>query len=127
MCARFCRALPSQRTTDTGWGKLMNHEMASPTPIATWIFTEAVVPRIMFLRNVIAELLDFDPTDPRVAAYVTSVQARCLFYRPDPFKNSVIPGCAPSDDAAVGALAEHIVQFSLAGIRAIRNASRRTR
>lgn len=101
-------------------GKLMNNKMVAPTPIATWIFTEAIVPRLLYLKTIVAELLDVEPTDPRVAQCVTSIQAQCLYYRPDPFKTAVAPGWAPTDDAAVAAIVDHVVRFSLAGIKAVR-------
>ncbi|MEO7084367.1 MAG: CerR family C-terminal domain-containing protein [Gemmatimonadaceae bacterium] len=105
---------------ETQWiGKLMNHEMADPTPIATWIFEEAIMPRLMHLRDIIAELLDSDRDDPLVMRCVASVQAQCLFYRADPFK-AAVANWPPADDASVAAVADHIVAFSLAGIAAAR-------
>ncbi len=106
---------------DRQWiGKLLNHEMSAPTPMAPTIFAEAIMPRLLRLRDVIVEMLDCDPEDPRVAHCVTSVQALCLFYRPDPFRSAVVPGWAPVSAAAVAALADHIAHFSLAGIKALK-------
>ena len=43
---------------DKAWiGQLMTHEMASPTPIAAWIFNEAIIPRLLYLKSIVAELL----------------------------------------------------------------------
>ena len=73
---------------DNRWiGKLMSHELTDPTPIAAWIFAEAIVPGILYLRDIVATILKLDPADPRVVHCVTSVQAQCLFYRPDAFKS----------------------------------------
>jgi AcrR family transcriptional regulator len=103
---------------DHQWiGKLMNHEMGAPTPIAPMIFEEGILPRIMYLRDIVAELLELDADDPRVWRCVASVQAQCLFYRADPFK-AAVAAWPPPDDASVAAVAEHVVAFSLAGIAA---------
>jgi AcrR family transcriptional regulator len=107
---------------DNQWiGKLMNHEMSDPTPIAPLIFEEAILPRIMYLRDIIADLLAAEPEDPRVFQCVASVQAQCLFYRSDPFK-AAVANWPPTDDATVAAVAEHVVAFSLAGINAAKQA-----
>ena len=101
--------------------KLMRQEMAEPTPAARWIFEQVVMPRIKYLSRVMAELLDCPEDDERVTVRcVVSVQAQCLFYLRDPFKIAVIPGWAPADDAAIAAIADHVAEFSLAGVRAMR-------
>jgi hypothetical protein len=98
----------------------MRHETTNPTPAAPQIFDLAIRPRLEYLSGVIAELIGCAATDPRVVRGVISVQAQCLIYRPDPFHSAVrdkwpvVPG--PSD-----ALADHIAEFSLAGIRAMAN------
>jgi TetR/AcrR family transcriptional regulator, regulator of cefoperazone and chloramphenicol sensitivity len=107
---------------DKQWiGKLMNHEMGDPTPIAPMIFEEGILPRIMYLRDIVAELLEVDVDDPRAWRCVASVQAQCLFYRADPFK-AAVAAWPPPDDASVAAVAEHVVAFSLAGIAAAKQA-----
>jgi AcrR family transcriptional regulator len=101
---------------DSEWiGRLMSHEMTDPTPIAMWIFEQAVLPRLKYLRDIVAELVDADPDDAVVSQCVASVQAQCLFYRADPFK-AAVADWPPKDNAAVARVAEHVVAFSLAGI-----------
>jgi TetR/AcrR family transcriptional regulator, regulator of cefoperazone and chloramphenicol sensitivity len=111
---------------DTEWvQKLMCQEIAEPTPVARWIFEQVVLPRVKYLSAVMAELLDCGEDDERVNRCVISVQAQCLFYLRDPFKSAVLPGWAPADDAAIAATAEHVAEFSLAGVRAARKESKR--
>jgi TetR/AcrR family transcriptional regulator, regulator of cefoperazone and chloramphenicol sensitivity len=103
---------------DNQWiGRLMNHEMSDPTPIAQMIFDEAILPRLNYLRDIIAELLGLPAMDSVVSQCVASVQSQCLFYRADPFK-AAVANWPPDDEASVAIVAEHVVTFSLAGIRA---------
>ena len=100
--------------------KLMRHEMAEPTPAARLIVEQIIVPRIDFLREAIAELIGADTDDVRVSRSVMSLQAQCMFYAPDRFKSAAFPGWQPTDDASIAAAADHITEFSLAGIRSLR-------
>ena len=101
--------------------KLMRHEMIEPTPAARLIVEQVVVPRLDFLREAIAELIGTDVDDFRVSRSVMSLQAQCLFYAPDRFKSAAFPGWQPTDDASIEAAADHITEFSLAGIRSLRS------
>jgi TetR/AcrR family transcriptional regulator, regulator of cefoperazone and chloramphenicol sensitivity len=104
----------------TSWcHELIQHEQVAPTPAASVFFEQAIRPRIAYLTGVIAELIGCSRDDPRVARCVAGVQAQCLFYRPDAFRTAVLgewPVCAGSAPAIAG----HIIEFSLAGIRALR-------
>ena len=104
--------------------KLMRQEMAEPTPAARWIFEQMILPRLRYLSGVVAELLECDEADERVGRCVISVQSQCLFYLRDPFKSAVMPGWAPADEPTIAATAEHVAEFSLAGVRAMRKAAR---
>jgi hypothetical protein len=84
----------------------------------------AVMPRIDFLMAVVRDLLGEAATPDRVQRCVTSIQAQCLFYLPDPFKSMVLTGWQPRTDDELRETAEHITEFSLAGIRAIAGARR---
>ena len=99
--------------------KLMRHEMNDPTPLAQWIADEVIMPRIRFLNEAVAELLDTDMDDPRVRRCVVSVQAQCLFYQPNNFRKVAMPGWREMTAAEVAAAADHIVAFTLAGIERI--------
>jgi hypothetical protein len=55
---------------------------------------------------------------------VMSIQAQCLFFLPDPFKNMVAGDWQPNTDERIREVADHIADFSLAGIRAIAGARR---
>ena len=104
--------------------QLLKHEMANPTPIARTYVQAAIMPRIEFLMEVVRELLGDAATDDRVERCVTSIQAQCLFFLPDPFKNLVAGEWLPNTDERIRETADHITEFSLAGIRAIASARR---
>lgn len=102
--------------------KLMRQEMNDPTPLAPWVADEVIMPRIGFLSEAVAELLDTDLEDPRVRRCVLSLHAQCLFYMPNNFRKVAMPGWRDMSAAEIAAAAEHIVAFSLAGIERIAEA-----
>ena len=99
--------------------RIMRHEMSAPTPAALWYVEQSIMPRIEFLVGVIGDLLGDGATPERVNRCTASLQAQCLFWLPDPFKTAVFGDWQPSTDEAIREMAEHIAEFSLAGIRAI--------
>jgi AcrR family transcriptional regulator len=103
--------------------RLMRHEMAKPTPAVGWIVEEAIRPRLRYLSQVVADLLDCQMDDPRVMRCVISIQAQCLTYIPDPFRSVALGrDWPPRTPAAIEAIIDHLFAFSLAGIRAIEGA-----
>ena len=127
-CLRFYvrQYLPRVVRADSrGWiYRLLRHEMADPTPVARSYVQQAIMPRIDFLIEVVGDLLGDAATSDRVQRCVTSIQAQCLFYLPDPFKAMVRSDWQPRTDEEIRDTAEHIVEFSLAGIRAVANLRR---
>ncbi|MBX6331553.1 MAG: CerR family C-terminal domain-containing protein [Gemmatimonadaceae bacterium] len=108
------------RADQKGWfHQLMRHEMAAPTPALDWMVQEAIMPRIEYLAQIVTELLGPAATEARVRRCVTSIQAECLFYAPHPFKIAAFGDWLPRTDEAIRETADHIVAFTLAGIRAI--------
>lgn len=104
-----------------GWiQKLMRNEMADPTPGARLIIDQAIRPRLEYLAQVVAELLGRPADDPAVRRTVASIQSQCLFYLPDPLKEQVMPGWPERTRASAADVAEHVVEFSLAGIEAVK-------
>lgn len=99
--------------------RLMRHETTNPTPAAPMIFDLAIRPRLEYLSGVVAELIGCAAKDPRVTRCVISVQAQCLIYRPDPFRAAVAAKW-PVTTGPMDAITDHIIEFSLAGIRAER-------
>ena len=99
--------------------RLIRHEMAQPTPIADEIAEQTYRPRVRYLAQLVAELLACAPDDVRVQHSVFSIQAQCMFYVRDSFRRVVFADWPPQTPEQVRAAAEHIVEFSLAGIAAL--------
>jgi len=111
----------------TSWiHRLMRHETTAPTPAALQIFELAILPRIEYLASVVAEIMGCRPEDPRVTRCVVSVQAQCLFFRPDPFR-AVIASKWPTAVESAEVVADHITEFSLAAMRTLAGAPRDAR
>ena len=83
------------------------------------IVQQLIVPRLEFLGAAVAEMIGGTPDDPRVPLCVMSIQSQCLFHAPDRFKSAAFPGWPATDDASIAAAADHIAEFSLAGIRSL--------
>jgi AcrR family transcriptional regulator len=99
--------------------RLIRHEMAQPTPIAREIADKIFRPRMQYLAELVAEVLKCDRDDPRVQHSVFSIQAQCMFYVRDSFRSLVFANWPPQTPDAIRGAADHIADFSLAGIRAL--------
>jgi AcrR family transcriptional regulator len=98
--------------------QLISREMSDPTPAFDLIIKLAIRPRLEYLSGLVAELLGCPTEDPRVIRCVAGVQSQLLFVL-NPAAARVHPAFKATP-AAVERLGEHILAFSLGGIRAIR-------
>jgi AcrR family transcriptional regulator len=106
-------------TTPDDWiHQLINREIADPTTAIDAIVDQGIRPRLDYLTEVVAELMDRELSDPRVIRSVVSLQAQSVAYLPNPLAERL--GLKPKlTPAEIDQVAHHIVEFSLAGIRAI--------
>ena len=110
------RILASDR--DDSIHRLINREVADPTPMLDELVEQGLRPRIEYLSGLVAELLGCPVDDPRVMRSVASIQSQSVAYLPNPLaarlgvKSRLTP-------AEVEEVARHIAEFSLAGLRAI--------
>jgi AcrR family transcriptional regulator len=112
-----------QRVTGSGrdtWiHQLLMRELADPTPALDLVVERVLKPRMDYLCAMIAELTGREPEDPVVVRCGLSVQTQ--FHAV--LWNQVLPKPASGVDTspeALAAVAEHITQFSLAGVREFR-------
>jgi TetR/AcrR family transcriptional regulator, regulator of cefoperazone and chloramphenicol sensitivity len=98
--------------------KLIQHEMHDPTPAFDSLVEQGVRPRVEYLSGLVAEILDCPASDPRVLRCVASVHAQSLAYLPNPIASRLGFTFTPTS-ARLDEVAEHIAEFSLAGIHAI--------
>ena len=98
--------------------KLINREMNDPTPALDTLVEQGVRPRVEYLSGLIAEIIGCAPTEQRVLRCVASVQAQTVSYLPNPIAARL--GLANKPTAAnLDDIADHIADFSLAGVRAV--------
>jgi AcrR family transcriptional regulator len=102
--------------------KLINREMNDPTPALDALVEQGVRPRVEYLAGLVAEIIGGAPTDQRVLRCVAGVQAQVLSYLPNPIAGRL--GFANKPTAAnLRDIADHIAEFSLAGVHAVGRAT----
>jgi AcrR family transcriptional regulator len=100
--------------------KLIAREMMDPTPALDLIIEKGIKPTSQRLGSMVAELLGASLDDDRVWKCFLSVQAQCLFYKMSkPVSARMAPAGFDYTPEVIDALAHHIAEFSLAGIRAV--------
>ena len=97
--------------------QLMLREMADPTPAIELVFEQVIRPRVAYLSEIVAEVLNIDANDAQVLRSVMSIQSQCHAAMPNPLSKRLMRDLAA--DAAFDDLAEHIAQFSLGGLNAV--------
>jgi AcrR family transcriptional regulator len=103
--------------------RLMTHEMSDPTPGLDLVIDQVIRPRMEFVGGIIAALIAAPPDDPRVALCSMSVQAQCMALMNAQIGERINPQMKITP-ARLDSIAEHITNFSLAGIAAARAGAR---
>jgi len=99
--------------------RLIQREIDHPTPAMDALVEQAARPRLEFLGAVVAELMECDPTDPRVLRCVGSILAQTIIWvRKNPIAERLGFVFKPTPDN-IDMVARHITDFSVAGIRAV--------
>ncbi len=114
----LCRVLTASR--DNLVMRLMHREIADPTPALDDVVEQGLRPRLEYLSGLVAEILGTSPADPRVTRLVVSIQAQLFFYMRMPNPIATRLGWSFTE-AQADTLGQHIADFSLAGIYAIRD------
>jgi AcrR family transcriptional regulator len=98
--------------------RLINREIADPTPAFDTLVDHGLRPRLEYLSTIVAELLDCPVQDPRVMRSVISIQTQAVAYLPNAIGARIgIKGKLTA--AEIDEVARHIADFSLGGIRAL--------
>lgn len=119
--AIFIGRLLSDRTGTVH--RLVTREMLDPTPALDAVVEKGVRPRMEFLRELIAQMIGCDESDPRVLRSVASVSTQFAAYMPNPIAERLGASLgAPPADA--NEIAEHLAAFTIAGIRAVGRSTR---
>lgn len=96
--------------------QMMARELADPTPALDKIVREAIAPLHEFLGVLVREIVDEDIGETKLRRQVNSILGQCLFYR---HSHPVLQRLYPElryDHKEIEAIAEHIADYTLAGI-----------
>lgn len=96
--------------------RLVTREMNDPTPALDDLVEQGVRPRVEYLSGVIARIIGCATSDARVLRCVASIQTQSIAYLPNPIAERLGLTLKP---AHIDEIAQHIVDFSLAGVRAV--------
>ncbi len=109
---------------DTHEVEIMHKEMANPTGLLTEALPQAIEPMRQGMRSIVQELLGDGASEQQVSFCVMSLVGQCfgpmLHLRRAKMVPSAPPLANPPFESGVEELADHVTQFSLAGIRGIR-------
>jgi AcrR family transcriptional regulator len=99
--------------------QLIHREVSDPTPALDDLVEQGMRPRLEYLSGVVADIIGCDPKDQRVMRCVLSVQSQSIIYaRPNAVAERLGFKFQPTP-AQIDEAAQHIADFSIAGIRAI--------
>jgi AcrR family transcriptional regulator len=102
---------------------LIVRELANPTTALDRLLAEVARPQFMTMKGLVAELLGARASEHEVAAASFSVAGQCIFYLlARPIIARFHPDAQPRSEDDIRRLAAHIARFSLAGLRATREA-----
>lgn len=104
--------------------QLMAQEMADPTPALDLVADQVIRPRLAYVGELVSEILGRPADDEQVQRSVLSVQAQCHMAMANPISRRLVPDLHSAAD--LDRLAEHIADFSLGGLRTLREPARRT-
>jgi TetR/AcrR family transcriptional regulator, regulator of cefoperazone and chloramphenicol sensitivity len=118
----YLRRIVSDEAT-TWIHRLMSREALDPTPAFDAIVEQAVQPRLRYLADLVAEMMGCDPGEERVSRCAASINSQWLPYvhalrakLGAAMPHGVSFELTPKN---VDAVATHIADFSIAGVRAL--------
>ncbi len=99
--------------------RIMARELADPTPALDKIVREAIAPLHEFLGDLVREIAREQIEETALRRCVHSILGQCLYYRHSHPVLQRLYSKLCYDDKEIGAIAGHIAEFSLAGIKRI--------
>jgi AcrR family transcriptional regulator len=99
--------------------RIMARELADPTPALDKIVREAIAPLHEFLGKLVREIAGEQIEETALRRCVHSILGQCLYYRHSHPVLQRLYSKLCYDDKEIGAIAGHISEFSLAGIKRI--------
>jgi AcrR family transcriptional regulator len=99
--------------------QLMMQEMADPTPALDLVADQVIRPRLEYVARVVADLVDQPADSEQVRMSVLSIQSLCHSAMKNAIARRLLPDLYAGDDQ-LERLADHITEFSIGGVRALR-------
>jgi AcrR family transcriptional regulator len=104
--------------------EIIHKEMANPTGLLAEAMHRVIEPERQTMRSIVRELLGDEASEPAVSLCEMSLMSQCFGPMLRVRRGKMPPGAprppAPLVELSVEELADHVVQFTLAGIRGIR-------
>lgn len=121
--AERIRALVNRVADDNSYSfAIINKEMAQPTRLLADILEKEINPQRLQMLSLLRECLGQAASDEQIQYCHTSIMGQCFqLLRLKHMQNARHFCSHPSDLSNSKAFADHVVQFSLAGIQAIRS------
>ncbi|MEI6066761.1 MAG: CerR family C-terminal domain-containing protein [Methylococcaceae bacterium] len=121
--AERIRSLINRVSDDSSYSfAIINKEMAQPTRLLSDILEKEINPQRLQMLDLLKECLGQDASDEQIHYCHTSIMGQCFQLLRLKHMHSARHFRSPASDLSdTKAFAEHVVQFSLAGIQAIRS------
>jgi TetR/AcrR family transcriptional regulator, regulator of cefoperazone and chloramphenicol sensitivity len=98
-------------------GRLLARELADPSPVLDTLVQDHIRPQAAILGGIITELIGPDAPRERVMRCAFSIMGQCFYYGYAwPIASRLCP-MDPNDTSIIDALADHISEFSLCGLK----------
>lgn len=113
-----------ERPEEEGERRLVAHALSTPSPALNVLVERYIRPMSNQLRDILSRLLDMDKDHTVVWRCAKSVASQCLHYL---YGLAMMRRLEPAeaDNEDIDEVSEHIVRFSLGGIRDIAEVSKR--
>ena len=106
------------RRDQGGWElRVLSREILSQSPLIEGLLNNQIAPKAKLVRGLIAQIMELPADDPAVSRTVVSVMGPCIFLVI--VNKELQRKVAPNLDPDPGALVEHMLTFTLAGMRAV--------
>jgi len=102
--------------------RLIQREIADPTPLLDDLVEQGLRPRLDYLKAIVSEMIDCDPSDGRVMLCVMSVMSQTVMYGRHNAVADRLGYAANPTPAQIDEAARHIAEFSIGGICGIAHA-----
>ena len=113
------------RRRDSAWElRVISRELMAPTPLMDAMLKNQVMPKAKMVMAMIADILGVPPTHPAVSRSTVSIVSPCMFLlvvSPE-WQKKVFPALLAEPDELV----DHMVAFTLGGLRSIAESLKRS-